>query len=69
MALVTIVIQDGDEGEVDVKLFAEPAIPCKEGTGEPTPAQYLGAIALHAATKAAASTRVEAADLDGEDED
>lgn len=69
MALVTIVIQDNENGTVDIRLSAEPPIPCREDTAEDaTPAHYLGVVALAAAKKAASSV-VEDADLDDEDED
>lgn len=70
MALVTIVIQDNENGTVDIRLSAEPPIPCREDTAEDaTPAHYLGVVALAAAKKAASSVDVEDAEFDDEDED
>lgn len=54
MALVTIVIMDGENDEVEVKLFAEPALPMNpENEDDVTGAQFMAAVMLKAAAKEA----------------
>lgn len=50
MALVTIVIQDGADGQVSFGVSAEPAMPRTVLDGPPTKAQAAAALMLNALT-------------------
>lgn len=51
MALVTIIIQDGADGQVSFGVSAEPALPRTILDGKPTKAQAAAALMLNALTQ------------------
>jgi len=50
MALVTIILQDGPDGQVSFGVSAEPALPRTVLDGRPTKAQTAAALMLNALT-------------------